>query len=101
MNKFKLMLATSMLAVFILSASMRSAAPKHDKAGRYFTSVTNLYAYNGTIYTQLVSTGYLSNYFTVTASGSPVTITNSSGNPEVLVYYTGTKYDTVYSTINW
>jgi hypothetical protein len=101
MNKIKFMLAMYMLAVLITSASPGRSSPKHYNAGGHFTDVLNLYAFNGTKYTELVSSGDLDNGFTTTSSGWPATITNASGTQEPLVTYTGTKYYLVYATDSW
>jgi len=101
MNKMKFMLAMYMLAVLITSASPGRSSPRHYIAGGHFTDVVNLYAFNGTKCTELVSSGDLDNGFTTTSTGFPATITNASGTQEALVTFTGTKYYPVYATYAW
>jgi hypothetical protein len=98
MNKLKAFLAVALSVTLVTGAFAGRLHFRH----RYSSDVLNLYAYNGSTYTELVSSGDLDDGFTITApiTGDgpawPATITNASGEPELLVTKIGSHYDTVY-----
>jgi hypothetical protein len=98
MKQFRILIAAVMLAALFLGSSAARS--------RYTSDVLNLYAYNGTSYTELVSSGGLDDGYTTTAPETgghawPATITNASGVPRLLMTKIGSSYDTLYATTTW
>jgi hypothetical protein len=99
MNKLKAFLAVALLVTLVTGAFAERLHFRH----RYSSDVLNLYAYNGSTYTELVSSGALDDGFTITppltgdGPARPATITNASGDRELLMTKIGSEYDTLYA----